>query len=222
MQQEAFIHLCAKFFFIVEFDLQEDHDLIFNSGSWFWGNSCSFMKPWSPSFNPTTHIISSAPVWVRLPNMPPHFWGLPSLEAIGLALGKFHFTSHETTRHNTSTFSHICMEMDFSKGFLVEVILTGKYYSLPQKLDFERVSLCYRSHCPKEYKKFRKHHKSTWWVGSNDDHQVIPKACKESPQDNENPPLLSQDPCQNSTEKMEKDPSSLQDSNKGIRIQQSP
>jgi hypothetical protein len=75
---------------------------------------------------------------------------------------------------------------------------------------------------PKGTKSSESTEKSTWWVGSNDDHQVIPKSCKESPQDNENPPSLSQDPCQNSTEKPEKEPSSLQDSNKGIQIQQSP
>jgi hypothetical protein len=93
MQQQAFIHPCAKGFFIVEFDIQEDRDLIFNSGPWFWGNSGLFMKPWSPSFNPATDILSSTPVWVRLPNLPLHFWGFPSLEAIGSTLGKFHFAS---------------------------------------------------------------------------------------------------------------------------------
>jgi hypothetical protein len=145
MKQQAFIHPCAKGFFIVEFDMQEDRDLVFNSGLWFWGNSGLCMKPWSPSFNPATDILSSAPVWVRLPNLPLHFWGLPSLEAIGSALGKFHFASCETTRHNTSTYARICVEMDFSKGFPTEVILTGKNYSWPQKLDYERVSLRCRS-----------------------------------------------------------------------------
>jgi hypothetical protein len=45
MQKEAFIHPCAKGFFIVEFDIEEDRDLIFNSGLWFWGNSGLCMKP---------------------------------------------------------------------------------------------------------------------------------------------------------------------------------
>jgi hypothetical protein len=123
------------------------------------------MKPWTPSFNPASDILSSAPVWVRLPNLPLHFWGLPSLEAIGSALGKFHFACRETSRHNISTFSRICVEMDFSKGFPAKVILTGKNYSWSQKLDYERVSLRCRScfetghlatHCPKGPKKNRK------------------------------------------------------------------
>jgi hypothetical protein len=35
MQQQAFIHPCAKGFFIVEFDIEEDRDLILNSGRGF-------------------------------------------------------------------------------------------------------------------------------------------------------------------------------------------
>jgi hypothetical protein len=77
--------------------------------------------------------------------MPFHFLGLPSLKSIGSALGKFHFASRENTRHNTSTFTHICVEMDRSKGFPTKFILTSKNYSWSQKLDYERVSLHCRS-----------------------------------------------------------------------------
>jgi hypothetical protein len=35
MQQQAFIHPCAKGFFIVEFNIEEDRDLILNSGCGF-------------------------------------------------------------------------------------------------------------------------------------------------------------------------------------------
>jgi len=223
MKHEDFIHLCSKGFFIVEFDMQEDHDLGFNLGMWFWGNSGLCMKPWSPSFNPTTYILYSAWVWVRLSNLPLHFLGLLSLENIGLALGKFHFASRETTRHDTSTYARVCMEMDFSKGFWAEVILTGKNYSGTHKIDYERVSLgcisCFQtchiaSHYPKGSRKIRKHKKSTWWVGSNDDHQFISKDCKEPPEENENPSqtdppiqhtLLFQVSCHNSTLKAKKE-----------------
>jgi hypothetical protein len=145
------------------------------------------MNPWTPSFNLATKILSSTPVWMRHPNIPMHFWGLSSLEAIGSALGKFHFASRETTRNNTSTFSRICVEMDFSKGFTNEVILTIKNYSWSKKLDYERVSLRCRScfemrhlaiHCPQGSRKNRKLHKSTWWVGSCNGPQVGPHHAK--------------------------------------------
>lgn len=141
------------------------------------------MKPRFPSFNPLTDILSSAPVWVRLPNLHLHFWGLPSLQAIGSALGKFHFASHEMERHRISTYARICMKMDFRKWFPTKINLTGKNYSWTQKLDYERVSLrcrpCFEighivSQCPKGPRKNKKsRHKLTWWVGSKEDHQIV-------------------------------------------------
>jgi len=178
MQEQAFIHPCAKGFFIVEFDIEEDRDLILNLGPWFWGNSILCMKPWTP-FNLATDILSSTLVWARLPNLPLHFLGFPSFESIGLTLGMFHFACHETKRHITSTFARICLKIDFSKWFPTKVIFTSKNNSWSHKLDYERVSLHCRScfeighlatHCPKGPKKNRNPQKSTWWVGSNDNH----------------------------------------------------
>ena len=58
MQQQAFVHPCAKGFFIVEFDIEEDRDLILNLGLWFSGKSGFGMKPWTPSFNLATDKLS--------------------------------------------------------------------------------------------------------------------------------------------------------------------
>jgi hypothetical protein len=130
----------------------------------------------------------------------------------------------------------MCVEMDFSKRFPAEVILTGKNYSWSQKLDYERVSLRCRScfetghlatHCPKGPKKNRKLQKSTWCVGSNDGHQVLSKDCRQPPQVIEkstqpDPPLhptpLSQDMKPESIQKSEKETSSPQVSDEGLRI----
>ena len=94
------------------------------------------MQPWSPSFDASTVVFSSAPVWVNLPNIPLHFWGLNSLQSIGNALEKFHNRSQETDTAFT-TYAWICVEMDFNKGFPAEIILDGKGYSWTQKLDYE-------------------------------------------------------------------------------------
>lgn len=164
---------------------------------------------------------------MRLPNLPLHFWGLPLLEAIGPALGKFHFESCETSRHNTSTFARICVEMNFSKGFPSEVILTGKNYSWSQKLDYERIFLrcrsCFEtrhlaSHCPKEPKMNRKPRKSTWWVGSNDDHQVISKP----PQSSEKMSHPDLPPLPTPSQKSTKEVSSPQIFEEGPRLISSP
>lgn len=60
MHQQTFIHPCIKGFFIVEFKIEEDQDLVLSLGLWFWGNSGLFMKPWSPSFNPASDTLLSS------------------------------------------------------------------------------------------------------------------------------------------------------------------
>jgi hypothetical protein len=183
IKEDLFIHPCSKGFFIAEFDLAADRDLILASCPWFWGNSGLCMMVWTPCFNPLTVVLSSAPVWVRLPNLPLHFWGETSLRDIGSALGKFHFASKETRIHSTTSYARICVEMDFSKGFPAEIILGCKNYSWTQKLDYERISLrcraCFETghiaaQCTKGNRKAGKQQrKSTWWEGSNEDHQLI-------------------------------------------------
>lgn len=39
IKKKVFIRPHAKGFFIVEFDIAEDKDLILDAGPWFWGNS---------------------------------------------------------------------------------------------------------------------------------------------------------------------------------------
>jgi hypothetical protein len=97
-------------------------------------------ETWTPSFDPVIDSLSTTLVWVILPNLPLHLWGLPSLRAIGNALGKFHYRSEETKNYSTTTYARICVEMDFNKGFPAEIILTGESSSWSQKLDYENVS----------------------------------------------------------------------------------
>jgi hypothetical protein len=114
------------------------------------------MKPWIPSFDPVTNSLSRAPVWVRPPNLPLYLLGLPSLRAIKNSLGKFHQRCEQTKNYSNTTYARICVEMDFSKGFLAEIILIGESSSWSQKLDYENVYF----HCKVC---FEIGHKETHW-----------------------------------------------------------
>jgi hypothetical protein len=126
IKEYLFIHPCPKGFFIVEFDLAADRDVILDSCPWLWGKSGFFMMVWTPCFNPLTVVLSSSPVWVRVLNIPMHFGGETSLRYIGSTLGKFHFASKETIIHSIISYARICVEMDFSKGFPTKIILGCK------------------------------------------------------------------------------------------------
>ena len=87
LQQRFSIYPCARGFFVIDFDKQEDKYIIEEAGPWFRGSSGLFMQHWSPTFSPTTTSISTVLVWVRLPNMPLHLWNDQSLCAIENAIG---------------------------------------------------------------------------------------------------------------------------------------
>jgi len=139
------------------------------------------VQPWTPDFDPTTTSISSAPVWVRLPSLPLHFRGDKSLESIGNGIGKFLCKCPEAAQIN-STSARICVEMDFNKGFLAEIILLGKNYSWTQKIDFENLCLrcrvCFETwhiarNCENSSGKRRssRSQRPTWWTGAQPEKQ---------------------------------------------------
>ena len=134
LKGEAYIYPHARGFFVVVYDETVDRDYILKFGHWFWGISNLCMQPWTPSFDPATASLSSFPVWVRLPNFPLHLWCLPSLQAIGNALGKFYYRNLETKETTITTYAKICVEMDFSKGFPMEINLTSMDYLWTQSL----------------------------------------------------------------------------------------
>jgi len=88
-------------------------------------------------------------------------------------------------KFSVTSYACICVELDFSKWFPAKIILTCKNYSWTQNLDYERISLrcrvCFETghiaaQCPKGNRKAQKRQRtSTWWNGSNEDHQLIIK-----------------------------------------------
>lgn len=138
--QECQIHLCAKGFFIVTFLETEERDNILNEGPWFWGSAGLFVTPWFSGFDANTMVVSRMPVWVRLHNLPLHFWHFKSLTAIGNSLGRM--LKIDTDRHlkGIFTFARICVEVDLSKGLPESIFLTFNNIQWKQSLDYENTA----------------------------------------------------------------------------------
>lgn len=141
---ECDIHLCSKGFFIVRFASKEVRDTIINAGLWFWGTSGLFMTPWFPDFDPNKMTVSKVPVWVRLYNLPLHFWSDRVLEGIGNSIGKYIKTDLERIDERVYTFARICVEVDLSKGLPDNIRLIYKQQNWLQGLDYENTAFICR------------------------------------------------------------------------------
>lgn len=134
------IHLCSKGFFIVIFLEVEEKEKILNEGPWFWGSAGLFVTPWFPEFDANTTVVSRMPVWVRLHNLPLHFWHFRTLTAIGNTLGKM--LKIDTDRHlkGIFTFARICVEVDLSQGLPESIFLKFNNTQWKQPLDYENTA----------------------------------------------------------------------------------
>lgn len=180
------IYPCAKGFFIVSFANLEERKAIKESNPFFWGNSGLFLKTWSSSFNPSIYTISITPIWVRLPKLPLHLWNLNSLKSIGNIMCRFLGNNKDTKEYLKTTNKKRCVEMDFTKGFPVDIIMTNDDYYWVQNMDYENLLFwCLACH-EMDYlaKKFPKsnHHSSsrsmcitTWWDKEKEENSMVYK-----------------------------------------------
>jgi hypothetical protein len=134
------IYLCPKGFFIVRFSTELERDNIINQGPWFWGNAGLFITPWFPDFDANTMVVSTMPVWVRLHNLPLHFWHRKALTAIGNSLGKHLKIDEDRAIRGIFTYARICVEVDLSQGLPDHITLNFNNSLWTQQLDYENTA----------------------------------------------------------------------------------
>ena len=130
------LHLYSKGFFIVKFNTVKDKKYALNEGPWFWGNARLFMTYWFSEFDPNTMVVSKMPVWVKLYNLPLHFWHVKVLEGISNALGKFLKEDNEHLSKGIYTFARICVEVDLDQGLPYHILLLHNEKQWAQPLDY--------------------------------------------------------------------------------------
>lgn len=89
----------------------------------FWPNlGTLILTPLSEKFN-------KIPVWVRLPYLPLHLWADSLFEEIGDAIGNFIMVDNESFELYHTSFAHILVELDVSKGLPVEIVINSSFGS---------------------------------------------------------------------------------------------
>lgn len=117
-----------------------------DDGPWFMEEAGLFLTPWFPDFDPATAIITKAPVWIRLPNLPVHLWCTEVYRQIGNTLGSFVAGDYQRERQGLYTYARVCVELDLSKGLPEYINLKLKDLIWTQFLEYENTAFRCR-HC---------------------------------------------------------------------------
>ena len=100
------------------------------------GSRGLFLAPWTLGLIPDAEI-TTAPVWVRLPNLPLHLWGKITLANINNKPG--HYLDSADPKVNKLRCARICVEVNLEKGLSEALKLTLGDWSHIQELDYEQI-----------------------------------------------------------------------------------
>ncbi len=139
-------------------------------------------KPWHKDFNPLTKSLNTFPVWVRLLNLPLHLWVDSILEEVGSSLGAFCYIDKASSNVFHTTYAHILVEIDVSKGLPDIVSMASSLRSWDILLDYEGIPFycrkCHKTgHLASSYSagKFGLKLPPSWWNGASKDHYMVHK-----------------------------------------------
>ncbi|XP_021838740.1 uncharacterized protein [Spinacia oleracea] len=123
--QIRFIAL-GKGFYNISVPNEEVREHILSQGSWFIASYMLIVQPWMPGFIPSQAIISKAPVWVSLPELPIEFHSLQMFQRIASEIGTFIKTDTKALEQNRVRFARIQVLLDLAKQ-RKEVIWLGAF-----------------------------------------------------------------------------------------------
>ena len=113
-------------FYSIRFSLKEDMDAVLEKGSWFIGGHFLSIRPWEPSFKPSTANVSLMAVWVRLHELPMELYETEVLKQVGTSIGKVLRIDTHTAMEARGRYAKLCIQVDINKP-LIDTILIGKF-----------------------------------------------------------------------------------------------
>ncbi|XP_056695801.1 uncharacterized protein [Spinacia oleracea] len=112
--QIRFIAL-GRGFYNISVPNEEVREHILSQGPWFIASYMLIVQPWMPGFIPSQAIISKAPVWISLPELPIEFHSLPMFQRIASEIGTFIKTDTKALEQNRVRFARIQVLLDLAK-----------------------------------------------------------------------------------------------------------
>lgn len=110
-----------KGYFVVKLESRGERDAILCVGPHLFYGKPIIVKQWDPSFNFHNEVLRIIPLWVKLPNLPLHYWSGDSFSRIGSLLGKPVYADECTSKALRVSFARILIEMDVTQKLPSEI-----------------------------------------------------------------------------------------------------
>ncbi|XP_058726439.1 uncharacterized protein LOC131597787 [Vicia villosa] len=108
-------------YFLARFKTFEEREAVMMKGSYTIKNMPMILKEWYLDFNLKRDLMRTIPIWIKLPQLPLHLWGVKSLNKIGSALGTPLVTDECTASKLCVSYARILVEVDITQPMLQEI-----------------------------------------------------------------------------------------------------
>ncbi|XP_061999123.1 uncharacterized protein LOC133716426 [Rosa rugosa] len=112
VQGSLSLNKLANNWFRLEFSLEDDLLYVLDERPWYIKGRIFHVQRWFPGFDPLFTRIQHLVVWIRLPNLPLHYYDPKVLEDAVMPLGKFIKLDEATTQGSQCIFARVCLEID--------------------------------------------------------------------------------------------------------------
>ncbi|CAJ2662985.1 unnamed protein product [Trifolium pratense] len=110
-------------YFILRFHSFQDKDDVLMKGPYTIRNMPMILRDWKPDFSLKRDMLRTLPIWVKLPQLPLHLWGVRSLSKIGSAIGNPIVTDECTANKFRVSYARILVEMDVTQELPTDITI---------------------------------------------------------------------------------------------------
>lgn len=115
-QKPFSVHPRNNGFFVVRFGLEEDCSKILKSGPWFMDRNLIIMKRLSPEMKTDKDLLTSLPMWVRLPGLSFKLWGNKAIIALMSTIGVPIKMDEATKKKTRLAYARVLIEVNVNYG----------------------------------------------------------------------------------------------------------
>ncbi|CAJ2641905.1 unnamed protein product [Trifolium pratense] len=125
-------------YFILRFHSFKEKDVVLMQGPYTIRNMPMLLRDWKPDFNLKRDMLRTIPIWIKLPQLPLHLWGVKSLSKISSAIGNPLVTDECTAHKFRVSYARILVEMDITQKLPQDItIKDSEGNKLKQVVEYE-------------------------------------------------------------------------------------
>ncbi|KAL0904402.1 hypothetical protein M5K25_026506 [Dendrobium thyrsiflorum] len=98
-------------FFLFKFCNEEDYDMVWSKGAWFFQGKPFIFQKWTKNFHPTRENFSSVPIWVRIHDLPLVCWNSEGISKIASKIGIPIAVDSLTAAKTRLTYARVCIQV---------------------------------------------------------------------------------------------------------------